>query len=409
MGGSEQKPPALERWGHQVKKTADVVVIGGGINGCSIAYHLAKRGVKRISLLEKRHIAGGPTGRSSGVIRQHYTIETLARMATDSLRIFRNFAGEFGGSAGFVQTGAVFVVSGANAAALQKTVSMHQRIGIRTSVLSPGDLYKLEPNLFAEDLACGAYEPDSGYADPALAANSICEAARSQGVEVLQRCPAVGMRVENGEIRGVRTIHEEIETNAVINVAGPWGSEIAAMAGVEIPITPSRHPVVLLTRPAAWRNPTPVWVDLVNAAYFKPEGESKILIGSIRTEEGHVRVDPEVYAETPDYDTISLYSDGIVKRFPVMKEGMVQGGWAGLYDVTPDWQPVIDKIPEVKGFYCAVGFSGHGFKLAPAVGTIISELVLDGECRTYDITPFRYERFREGRLTRGEYEYSIIG
>ncbi len=392
-----------------MKRIADIVVIGGGINGCSIAYHLAKRGIKRIVLLERRYIAGGPTGRSSGIIRQHYTIETLARMAADSLRIFQHFTEIFGGSAGFVQTGAAFLVSEDNAATLQETVAMHRRIGIRTNVFSSDELKKLDPFLSAEDLACGAYEPDAGYADPALAANSICNAACAMGVEVMQRSPVVGLKVERGQIRSVQTAQEEIETGTVVNAAGPWGSHIAAMAGVEIPITPSRHPVVLFQRPSQWRNPTPVWADFVNAVYFKPEGETKILVGSISSQEGQIRADPEAYAETADYETISTYSDSAVKRFPVMREGLAQGGWAGLYDVTPDWQPVIDRIPHVKGFYCAVGFSGHGFKLAPAVGTIMSELVIDGRSRTYDIAPFRFARFSEGSLSHSKYEHRIIG
>lgn len=390
-------------------RTADIVVIGGGINGCSIAYHLAKRGVKKVVLLERRHVASGPTGRSSGIIRQHYTIGTLAAMARDSLRTFQRFEEEIGGSAGFVQTGVVFIAGRQGAAALTRSVEAHQRLGIRTSVVSADDLHKMEPFLYHDDLACGAYEPDSGYADPALAANSFCEAAQREGVEVLQRTPVTGLKMERGEIRGVITEAGEIAAGTVINVAGPWGAQIAAMAGVEIPIIPSRHPVALLQRPARWRKPTPVWLDLVNGGYFKPEGRAGIVVGSIKTEEGEIRADLESSPETVEYETIAEYSEAIMKRFPVMNEGVAQGGWAGLYDVTPDWQPVIDRIPEVKGFYCAVGFSGHGFKLAPAVGTIMSELVLEGRCTSYDTSIFRSARFREGQLTRSQYDYCIIG
>jgi sarcosine oxidase subunit beta len=393
-----------------MKKTADVVVIGGGINGCSVAYHLAKNGIKKVIQLERRFIASGPTGRSSGVVRQHYTIQTLAKMAKDSMQIFQHFEEEVGGSAGFVQTGVVFIVSEENAAALRSTVEMHHRLGIRTSVLSPEELARMEPFLYYEDLACGAYEPDGGYADPALAANSFCEAARRAGVEVCQRTLVTGLKMDREQIRAVVTSSgEEIVTRTLINVAGPWGGEISAMAGVHIPITPSRHPVVLLQRPAQWRSQTPVWVDLVNGGYFKPEGRAGILVGSIEPKEGEIRADLESYPETPNYDEIAAYSETLMKRFPIMSEGVTQGGWAGLYDVTPDWMPVIDAIPERPGFYCAVGFSGHGFKLAPAVGTIMAELVLEGKSRTYDTSVFRFKRFEEGQLTHSQYEYSIVG
>jgi len=392
-----------------VAKTANIVIIGGGINGTSIAFHLARKGVKNVLLLEKGHIASGPTGRSSGVVRQHYTVETLAKMARDSVKCFQNFAGEVGGDAGFVQAGAVFLCSEANAAALWNTVEMHRRLGIRESLLPPGELRKLEPALSLDGIALGAYEPDGGYADPALAANSFCEAAERLGAEVLRRTRVTGMKVEAGRIAGVVTDGGGVSTRTVINVAGPWGREIAGMVNVEIPIYVTRHPVVILQRPPRWRNPTPVWVDLVEGWYHKPERNAALMIGSIHNMGPEQQVDIETHATVPSYEEIESFSEACLNRFPLMSEGLAQGGWAGLYDMTPDSQPVIDRIPEVEGFYCAVGFSGHGFKLGPAVGTAMSELVLEGQCRTYDLTPFRFARFREGRLTHGAYEYSIIG
>jgi len=392
-----------------VAKTADIVIIGGGINGTSTAFHLARKGVKNVLLLEKGHIASGPTGRSSGVVRQHYTVETLAKMARDSVRCFQNFAEEVGGDAGFVQAGAVFLCSEANAGALRSTVEMHHHLGIRENLLPPDELRKLEPALLLDGIALGAYEPDGGYADPALAANSFCEAAERLGAEVLRRTRVTGLKVEAGRISGVVTDGGEVSTRTVINVAGPWGKEIAAMVNVEIPIYVTRHPVVILQRPPRWRNPTPVWVDLVEGWYHKPERNAALMIGSIHNMGPEQQVDIETHATVPSYEEIESFSESCLKRFPLMGEGLAQGGWAGLYDMTPDSQPVIGRIPEVEGFYCAVGFSGHGFKLGPAMGTAMSELVLEGQCHTYDLTPFRYARFRDGRLTRGAYEYSIIG
>jgi glycine/D-amino acid oxidase-like deaminating enzyme len=185
-----------------MSKTADIVVIGGGINGCSTAYYLAKRGVKNILLVEKGHIASGPTGRSSGIVRQHYTLRTLAEMARDSVHIFQHFQEEFGGDAGFVQCGVVFFCGAENAAVLRQSVEMHQRLGIRETLLSAYELKKMEPQLFHDDIACGAYEPDGGYADPALAANSICEAAQRLGVEVMRRTQVAGLKVEQGRYGG---------------------------------------------------------------------------------------------------------------------------------------------------------------------------------------------------------------
>src|SRR5690349_15455166 len=248
-------------------KTADIVIIGGGITGACAAYRLAERGAKNVLLVEQRYIASGPTGRSSGIVRQHYTIETLAAMARDSVKVFKNFAEQIGGHAGFVETGVVFLASPSSADALKATVAMHQRIGIRETFVTAADLKKMEPQLDPGDIACGSYEPDGGYADPALTANSFVAAARRLGVEVMTRTRVQGIQIEHGRITGVLTEHGTIGTRTVINAAGPWGRAVAAMAGVEIPIRPTRHAVVILQRPANWRTPPLPWIDLVTGWY----------------------------------------------------------------------------------------------------------------------------------------------
>lgn len=389
--------------------SAEVVVIGGGVNGASIAYHLAKRGVRNVVLLEKGHIASGPTGLSSGIVRQHYSIETLARMALDSVRVFQNFGEQIGGDAGFVQTGGAFLCPEALHPAVEAAVEMHRRVGIRETIVSASELEKREPGISLAGIAFGTWEPDAGYADPALTANSFAEAAQREGVQIRKRTPVTGLKVEAGRITRVITATEEIATRTVVNAAGPWGGRIAEMAGASVPIYATRHPVVIMQRPPGWRTPTPFWADMAEGWYYKPERNSAIMVGSIQNFAADEKADADAYSKVPEYHEIERYSDAALRRFPALSEGMVQGGWAGVYDMTPDGQPVLDRVAEVEGFYCACGFSGHGFKLSPAVGKAISELVLDGRSRSYDLSPFRYARFREGQLTRGAYEYSIIG
>ncbi len=388
-------------------KTADIVIIGGGINGSSIAFHLARRGSGHVVLVEKGHIASGPTGLSSGIVRQHYSQETLSAMARDSVRVFASFKDEVGGDAGFVPCGVVFLSSSEAAPVLQASVAMHQRIGIRETLLSADDLAVLDPHVFLGDVACGAHDADGGYADPALTASSFADAAKRLGVEIMQRTTVTGLRVEGGRMAGVATDKGDIASPIVINAAGPWGAKLASQVGVEIPLTVTRHPVVVMQRPADWRNPTPVWGDLVAGWYYKPDGEAGIMVGSVRDD--HRSVNPDDYDGTPTHDEVVAASSAILERFPVMEGGTARKGWAGVYDVTPDSQPVIDRIDAVPGFFCAVGFSGHGFKIAPAVGQIVSELVLDGACRSYDIGLFRHDRFRTGDLHQSGYKYSIVG
>ena len=388
-------------------KTADVVVVGGGVNGCSIAYQLARRGIRNVVLVEKGHIASGPTGVSSGIVRQHYTNETLAAMARDSVRVFERFGDEIGGDAGFVQCGVVFLSGEDTAAELTSTVEMHRRIGIRESLLSAAELKAMEPHLFDEDVTCGAYDRDGGYADPTLAATSFADAAKRLGVNILQRTTVTGLRIDGGKMAGVQTDKGEIASNTVINAAGPWGAGLAAMAGIEIPITVTRHAVVVTQRPVAWRKPTPVWGDLIGGWYFKPDGQTGMMVGSVQDD--HRGVDADNYVDIATHDEVVAASSALLRRFPIMEEGTARSGWAGLYDVTPDSQPVIDGIEHVPGFFCAVGFSGHGFKIAPAVGRIMSELVVDGHCRSYDIGIFRLDRFQTGDLHPSRYTYGILG
>jgi glycine/D-amino acid oxidase-like deaminating enzyme len=265
----------------------------------------------------------------------------------------------------------------------------------------------MEPQLFDEDVACGAYDPDGGYADPTLAANGFADAARRMGVEVLKRTTVTGLRVDGGRITGVQTDKGEIASDTIIIAAGPWGAALAATAGIDIPIAVTRHAVVVTERPVTWRNRTPVWGDLVGGWYFKPDGQTGMMVGSLQDD--HRSVDADHYADIATHDEVVAASSALLRRFPIMEEGTARSGWAGLYDVTPDSQPVIDRIEQVPGLYCAVGFSGHGFKIAPAVGRIMAELVLDGDCRTYDINMFRHGRFHTGDLHRSAYTYGILG
>lgn len=387
--------------------TADIVIVGAGVNGCSIAHHLARRGAGRIVVVERGHVASGPTGLSSGIVRQHYTNETLSAMARDSVRVFHRFADEVGGESGFVQCGVVFLAGADSEAQLSEAVEMHRRIGINESLLDAAELKALEPNLAVDDVAYGAYDPDGGYADPTLTANSFADAARRSGVEILKRTTVTGLLLEQGAIAGVRTDKGDVGSRVVVNAAGPWGRALAAMVGVELPIVVTRHPVVVTERPYEWRSRTPVWADLVSGWYFKPDGRAGMMVGSVQDD--HHAVDPDVYADIATHDEIDAASTALVRRFPIMEDGSARSGWAGLYDVTPDSQPVIDRIAAVPGFFCAVGFSGHGFKISPAIGRIVSELVLDGRCTSYDASVFQHDRFRSGDLHRGAYAYGILG
>lgn len=389
-------------------ETADVVVIGGGCNGASIAFHLVERGVRRVVLLEKGALASGPTGRSTAIVRQHYSNEVTARMALDSLRVFQSWGDRIGGSCGFVRTGFLVGVREVDRPALEGNVALQRRVGIDVRIVAGDELRRLEPQLFAEDLAAAAYEPEAGYCDPVSTTSSLAEAARARGARVIQGRQVTGIRVEGGRVAGAETMAGPIVAPAVVNAAGPWAPSLASAVGVALPIEPSRHPVCVFRRPPDFGAAPVIYVDFVNQFYMRPETGELCLVGSIDPGDAAHRADPDGYNTGVDLDTIADFAGRASRRYPALAHGVSRGGWAGIYDVTPDWHPVLDAIEELPGLFVAAGFSGHGFKLCPAVGRMMAGLVAEGR-REGGLDFFRADRFRTGRLIRGKYDYAIVG
>ena len=390
--------------------TADVVVIGAGITGTSAAFQLAQRGLK-VALVEKRFIAAGSTGKSSAIIRQHYSNQVTARMALYSLRVFQNFAEAVGGDAGFVTTGFVVLVDEKDRAGLNENIAMQQSVGVNTRFVSSDELRELEPGIAETRGIVGAYEPEGGYADPASAATSFAEAARKHGAVIYQDTRVTNVMMQGGRAVGVQTAQGEIHAAAVVNCANAWAPSIGRMVGVNLPIEASRHQVATFQRPRAHAQSHLTAADFVNQIYYRPEGALLTLVGSIEASEAERKIDSDHYNESADYEFIEDAAQRIRNRYPYMEQALSKGGWSGIYGVTPDWHPIIDEIPSGSGFFVAAGFSGHGFKLGPAVGVMIADMVTRTSAPTAGLerSLFRYARFAENQPVRGKYEYSIVG
>jgi len=401
-------PPGARASIRPVTETAEVVVIGGGCTGASIAFHLAERGVRRVVLLEKGALASGPTGRSTAIVRQHYSNEVTARMALESLRVFQKWGDRVGGTCGFVQTGFLVGVREGERAALEGNVALQRGVGIDVRIVSGGELSRLEPELFTEDLVAAAYEPEAGYCDPVSTTTSLADAARARGARIVQSREVTGIRLEGGRVAGVDTSAGPIAAPSVVNAAGAWAHRLAATVGVELPIEPSRHPVCAFHRPPDFGRAPMIYADFVHQFYMRPETGDLCLVGSIDPAAAGNLADPDRYNEGVDLETISEFGGLVSRRYPALERGFSRGGWAGIYDVTPDWHPVLDAIDGIPGLFVAAGFSGHGFKLCPAVGSMMAGLVTTGR-RDERLDFFRADRFRTGRLIRGKYDYSIVG
>ena len=392
-----------------MKNSSDIIVIGGGINGVSIAYHLAKGGAG-VTLLEKSFIAGGPSGLSSAIVRQHYSNPITARMALDSLRTWQNFPDEMGGEAVFTQTGFLLGVRPEDVAGLQANIVIQQSVGINTSFITPEELQDLEPFSDVTGLGGAAYEPESGYCDPVEATTGFAKAAQRLGAKVRTGVTVTGLKVENEKIVGVETDQGFFTAGGVVVAAGPWSLFLLGKIGVELPIVTARVKVALYQRPLDFDRHH-IWADFISQVYWRPETGGLILVGSIAPEEetADTVADPDNFNDKVSLETLSSFAERVAHRYPAMQRSHLASSYASLYDITPDWHHILDAIPSVEGLFLCAGSSGHGFKLAPSVGGMMAKLVLDGKKPGDDINLFSWERFASDNLVRSQYQYSILG
>lgn len=388
--------------------TYDVIIIGGGIMGCSSAFQLAKRGLK-VALFDKNNIGDSPSGKSSAIIRQHYSNELTARMALHSLRIFQDFEERIGGECGFTQTGFVVVVDAKDMVGLEANVALQRKLGIQTELLDVKALQDIMPGINTEGLIAVAYESESGYADPYLTVNAYAQAANREGVTIYREKEVTAIRFKSDRVVGVNSLAETFDAPIVINCAGAWGAQVAKFAGIEAPIDSCRVQVAFFRRPSGQEAAHPVVADFINATYFRSETGGLTLVGLIDPAEADAIVDPDKYKEYMDDDFLLDVGERLIVRYPAMELSQSTGGYASLYAITPDWHPVVDEVPQGSGFYICSGFSGHGFKLGPAVGLMVADMVSGNDDPIFDPQMFRFDRFSEGKLIRGQYEYSIVG
>jgi glycine/D-amino acid oxidase-like deaminating enzyme len=394
-----------------MSRSYDVIFIGGGIMGCSCALESAKRGLD-VAVVEKQTIGEGPTGQSSAILRTHYSNELTARMARYGLAYYRDFREHTGDECGFHRTGFLMLAAQADHAGLAHNLALLKRLGVQTEALEPAEVGELMPGLEIGEGAAPlvvAWEPDSGHADGYLAVTGMARAARRLGVDVLQDTEVTGVSFAGERVSGVETSAGRLEAPLVVNTAGAWGARVAAMAGLELPIDACRVQVAFFRRPAAEAQGHPVVADFVHASYFRPDTGGLTLAGLIDPGEADAVVDPDDFARKVDLRFQADVGERLSRRYPAMSASASEGGYASLYAITPDWHPIVDEVPRGGGFYVCSGFSGHGFKLAPAVGVMVADMLTGVSSPEFDPALFRLSRFEEGAPVGGEYEYSIVG
>jgi sarcosine oxidase, subunit beta len=387
-------------------ETAEAIVIGAGVMGASLAFHLTGTGLKAVTVLDKKGLCAGMTAKSGALVRMHYTNEPEARMAFAALRYFQYWKDIVGGECGFRRTGFIMTVTPDNAARLRKNVEMLRRVGVNTSVITPQELRELQPFTQVDDLAVAAYEPESGYADPQATATAFMQQAQRQGATLREGVAVTAIRTSGGRVIGVDTSAGPFDAPIVVVMAGPWSDRLLRTVGIDFPLTSQRAQIAFYHRPPPLARGHMVFIDGALGTYFRPHGEGSTLIGVGRWQP-EPPPDPDHYNEANDPDFIPAAKAKAARRLPGLQEAEYERGHAGIYDVSPDSRAILDRAPGIDGLYMAAGFSGTGFKISPAVGACMAELITQGRASYVDIAPFRFSRFQENQPIRGPYEYVL--
>jgi len=368
--------------------TADVVIIGGGCMGASVAYHLSRLGITDIVLVEREdQLGAGSTGRNAGGVRHQFSHPANVRLSIESIRLFEQFEDTIGAPIDFHQDGYLFLLSDpAHIGAFRQAVDMQRGLGVQVDWLTAHEAAALAPGLTTDGVGAATFCARDGICDPNGVTMGFAAAARRAGIEFRRGCEVTGIRVEGGTIAGVDTSRGRIATRTVVNATGPWAAAVGEMAGLSLPITPLRRHIFMAAPPSghAWPASRIMVIDFATTFYFHREGDH-LLFGM---------GDP---AERPGFD-ISVNWDMLndvapvaARRLPVLAEAAIVKAWAGLYEMTPDAMPVIGRTgPE--GMYTIAGFSGHGFQHSPAAGRVLAD-VIAGRDAGCDLSPFSLDRF----------------
>jgi glycine/D-amino acid oxidase-like deaminating enzyme len=383
-------------------RTADIVIVGAGVMGTSIAFQLAQRKAGRVLVLDKDHVASGGSGRSSALIRMHYSFPAEVKLALLSLRMFEQWQEVVGESTFFHKTGFVRIVHPNETDRLRSNVEMQRSLGANVQLISRQQLRELEPDWLVDDVEFAAYEPDSGYGDGAGVANDFLARARDLGVAYSPHTRVTQFLRRNGFVYGVATDRGEVHASLVIAAMGPWTRPLFEEVGYPLPIGTEFHQVAILRNAADMKPAGSACIDSGTTTYFRPDGQDKVLVGDFY---GTRPIDADNFPQRASDESLEELIERASRRLPKLENAEVMRGVTGVYDMTPDSRPLLGEIPGIHGLYVCAGFSGMGFKISPAIGIVMSELLLDGAAKAVDISAFSPNRFVEKRLIHAEFEY----
>ncbi len=370
-------------------ETADIVIIGAGIVGCSIAYHLAAQGAPKVVVVDRDLICSGATGKSGGGIRQQFATELNVQLSLESFRMFHRMRDELGIDPEFRQIGYLFLAATPKELDLfRRQAEFQQRYRIPVQILLSDDIRKIIPYVRLDDIIGGAYCPTDGYAAPYEVTMGYASAARRLGVKIHEQRTVTGILRDADRVAGVKTSRGAIQARIVVNAAGPQGGLVGAMAGVTVPVMPFRRQIFTTGPLPEFHEEPPLTIDYHRNWYFRGEMSGCLFSGP--------RDDESTFNTNVDWEHLAESVATAVARVPILERAEIKRGWAGSYDISPDNNAILGTVSGLAGFYVATGHSGHGFMHGPATGKLMAELILTGKT-SIDISPFGLDRFRTGK------------
>ena len=376
-----------------MEKTADAVVIGGGIFGASVAHFLAKRSFGKVVLLENKSLAAVSTGHSAANVRTYYSNPVTVKLAWRAVQMFENDREELGGDCAFDQVGFMLLLEEGGIGPGEHILEMQRTYGVEMRDMSPEDIKEVAPQMNLDRVVRGHFEVRSGYADPVRTTHSLCERAKSWGLVVHEGVGATGIRLQGDRVAAVETEEGPIQTRVVVNAAGPWGRQVGQWVGLNYSIRWSREADMVLRLPSDFGG-FPVVSDPGLRFYFRPQGPDQIVAGLGFPKEIEP-LDIENYDANLDQDSRGRIEAGLFQRLPMLRSAELLHGWASIYTITDDWHPLVGPEPGLDGYFACFAGNGHCFKLAPPIGEALADLIA-GDAPKIDIDQLRPNRFVEG-------------
>jgi sarcosine oxidase subunit beta len=381
-----------------MRRTADVVIVGGGIIGASIAYHLTKKGIRNVIVVERDRLGSGSTGKNAGGIRLQFSSEINVRLSQRSLPHIERFKDEIGTDPHFNQVGYLFLITEErDVAAFERSLAMWSRLGVPARKVSANEVKALFSEVRTDDVRFGTFCAKDGYADPSSMLNGYVARAREGGATFIENAEVTAILCSNGGVAGVKAGDNEFAARTVVDAAGPWAALVAKLAGIDIPIQPLRRHIFVTEAVPGLDREFPLTIEFATGLYAHRESGG-VLLGMADPNE------KPAFDDSVNWDFMPAVVERALSRFPLLERTSIKTAWAGLYEDTPDKHPILGRVDGVDGFITAAGFSGHGVMHAPATGELIAELIADGRT-SLDLAPLSASRFGAGQLVR---EHNVI-